>query len=79
MIEQINKVERIVENECLLLGLQYDSISEGKAAAGKLYAMAGCFTSAIQAGSKQELRNTKAGCFLNSISTQHSRFHKLKF
>lgn len=47
---RLKQIEQIVENECLLLGLSYEAISDGKNAASMLFKMIGCFSTAVQSG-----------------------------
>ena len=47
---RLKQIEQIVENECLLLGLPYEAISDGRNASSMLFKMIGCFPTAVQSG-----------------------------
>jgi len=45
-----SRIEEIIENECLLKGIRQEFIIQGKQTAGKLFAISGCFPSAVCCG-----------------------------
>jgi hypothetical protein len=47
---RLKQIEDLVQNECLLMGLPFEAISDGKKAARMLFKMTGCFSSAVQSG-----------------------------
>jgi hypothetical protein len=47
---RLKQIEDLVQNECLLMGLPFEAISDGKKAARMLFRMTGCFSSAVQGG-----------------------------